>query len=381
MKCLVLYYSFSGNTRLIAETVARELNIDSEKLKPVKPQLGQEHSNKHGSDTLKHFLIDKNYGTYLSGMGFSMDEVLKKAMLPEDLFARQTPGLTAEEYFRFMEAIDALSPDEQTPIRLAASEGIEAFSPPIFAAYCSRNALVCLKRLAQYKPLIGALLYQVEETETEVSVEVLSGNAELELPEILVGIEFVFLVGLIRKATKESITPLSVTAKQPMKNLAYADFIGEPITVGDKNRLVFSKEDALVPFISRNESMWEFFELELKRRLSMMETDDSYAARVRSALMELLPGGECAIYDVAKKLGYSKRSLQRKLQEEDTNFQKQLNHTRELLAKSYLANTNMTAEDIAFLLGYQEIGSFLRAFSLWTGQTISEYKKSAETNS
>lgn len=323
---------------------------------------------------MKHFLIDKNYGTYLSGMGFSMDEVMKKAMLPEDLFARQTPSLTAEEYFRFMGAIDALSPDEQTLIRLAASEGIEAFSPPIFAAYCSRNALVCLKRLAQYKPLIGALLYQVEETETEVSVEILSGNEELELPEILVGIEFVFLVGLIRKATKETITPLSVTAKQPMKNSAYADFIGKAITVGDKNRLVFSKEDALVPFISRNESMWEFFEPELKRRLSMMETDDSCAARVRSALMELLPSGECTIDDVAKKLGYSKRSLQRKLQEEDTNFQKQLNHTRELLARTYRANTDMTTEDIAFLLGYQESGSFLRAFTVWTGQTVIEYR-------
>lgn len=323
---------------------------------------------------MKHFLIDKNYGTYLSEMGFSMDEVLKKAMLPEDLFARQTPSLTAEEYFRFMGAIDALSPDEQTLIRLAASEGIEAFSPPIFAAYCSRNALVCLKRLAQYKPLIGALLYQVEETETEVSVEILSGNEELELPEILVGIEFVFLVGLIRKATKETITPLSVTAKQPMKNSAYADFIGKAITVGDKNRLVFSKEDALVLFISRNESMWEFFEPELKRRLSMMETDDSCAARVRSALMELLPSGECTIDDVAKKLGYSKRSLQRKLQEEDTNFQKQLNHTRELLARTYLANTDMTTEDIAFLLGYQESGSFLRAFTVWTGQTVNEYR-------
>lgn len=210
---------------------------------------------------MKHFLIDKNYGTYLSGMGFSMDEVLKKAMLPEDLFARQTPSLTAEEYFRFMGAIDALSPDEQTLIRLAASGGIEAFSPLIFAAYCSRN-----------------------------------------------------------------------------------------------------------------ESMWEFFEPELKRRLSMMETDDSCAARVRSALMELLPSGECTIDDVAKKLGYSKRSLQRKLQEEDTNFQKQLNHTRELLARTYLANTDMTTEDIAFLLGYQESGSFLRAFTVWTGQTVIEYR-------
>ena len=324
---------------------------------------------------MKHFLIDKNYGAYLENMGLAVEEVLKKAMLPEDLFARQSPSLTAEEYFRFMQAIDTLSTDEQTPIQLAASEGIETFSPPIFAAYCSKNALFCLKRLAQYKPLIGALLYQVEETDNDVSVEIIPADKELQLPEILIGIEFVFITGLIRKATKENIKPVRATVTQEMKNNAYAKFLDVPITVSDKNSLTFSKADTLIPFISRNESMWEFFEPELTRRLSMMETDDTYAARVRSALMELLPSGECTIDDVAKKLGYSKRTLQRKLQEEDTNFQKQLNHTRELLAKTYLANTDMTTEDIAFLLGYQEIGSFLRAFTIWTGQTISEYRE------
>ena len=69
-----------------------------------------------------------------------------------------------------------------------------------------------------------------------------------------------------------------------------------------------------------NESMWRFFEPELNRRLSMLETDDSYAARVRSALIELLPSGAYTVENVAKKLGYSKRSLQRTLQEEQTNF-------------------------------------------------------------
>lgn len=205
---------------------------------------------------------------------------------------------------------------------------------------------MCLKRLAQYKPLIGALLYQVEETDTEVSVEILSDNAELELPEILVEIEFVFLVGLIRKATKEHITP--------HEKSCLCGLCGNSHCHRNKNQLIFSKTDAQIPFISRNESMWEFFEPELKRRLSMMETDDSCSARVRSALMELLPGGACTVDDVAKKLGYSKCSLQRKLQEENTSFQKQLNHTRELLAKTYLANTDMSAEDLAFLLGYQE---------------------------
>ncbi len=69
-------------------------------------------------------------------------------------------------------------------------------------------------------------------------------------------------------------------------------------------------------------------------------------------------------------MGYSKRSLQRKLQEENTSFQKQLNHTRELLTRYYVGNTTMRAEDIAYLLGYQDASSFLRAFSVWTGTTI-----------
>lgn len=162
---------------------------------------------------MKHFLLDKNYGAYLAAKGFSVEEILKKACLPEDLFAHPAPSLTVPEYFRFMQAVEALSPNEQTLVKLAVSENIETFSPPIFAAYCSRNGWTCLKRLTQYKPLIGALLYRVEKTESEVCVEVVSADAEWGLPEVLVGMEFAFLVGLLRKATKETIRPMRATAK------------------------------------------------------------------------------------------------------------------------------------------------------------------------
>lgn len=38
------------------------------------------------------------------------------------------------------------------------------------------------------------------------------------------------------------------------------------------------------------------------------------------------PGGQCTINDVSNCLGIRKRTLQRKLADEDTTFQKQLNH-------------------------------------------------------
>ena len=82
---------------------------------------------------------------------------------------------------------------------------------------------------------------------------------------------------------------------------------------GDKNILTLSKEDAQIPFISQNDDMWEYFEPELKRRLSELEVEDSCGARVRSVLIELLPSAENSIEQVALKLGYSKRTLQKKL--------------------------------------------------------------------
>lgn len=89
----------------------------------------------------------------------------------------------------------------------------------------------------------------------------------------------------------------------------------------------------------------------------------------------LLPRGFAGVDDVAKKLGIIKRTLQRNLKAEATNFQQQLNETREMLAKNYLLNTNLSTDEIAFLLAYQETNSFQRAFNIWTGQTIHQFRQ------
>ena len=92
-------------------------------------------------------------------------------------------------------------------------------------------------------------------------------------------------------------------------------------------------------------------------------------------MVDLLPAGESSIDDVARKLSISKRTLQRKLKEEQTSFQKQINSVREMLAKSYLTNTSLSSDEIAYLLGYLEVNSFLRAFSIWTGMSVTDFRK------
>lgn len=322
-----------------------------------------------------YFILDKKYSDLLEKLGLNTQEVLKKAQLPQDLFNRKSPVMTIEEYIRFMESIKELSKDDSLAIKMGTIENLETFSPPIFAAYCSKNALTCMKRISKYKKLIGPIEFILNENKDNITIEISFANNKNEMPEFLVMTEMVFLIILIRSATKEHIVPIEVITKYNLDNDDYEKFFGVRPKIGIKNILTISKKDALIPFISENDNMWQYFEPELKRRLCELDIEDTYSARVRSSLIELLPAGEGSIDDVASKLGLSKRTLQRKLKQEDTTFQKQLNYTRELLAKHYLKNSDVTSDDIAYLLGYQDLNSFLRAFNIWTGMTVSEYKK------
>ena len=320
------------------------------------------------------YILDGQYGKYLKMIGVRVGEALKKAGVAEDLFSHKRPVLDEAAYYRFMDAVGAQITDPSLPIAIASAENIETFSPPIFAAYCSKNGKACVGRLAAYKRLLAPMRYEVTENETGLRLEIGASSDELSLPQFLAETEMVFVINILRTATKLQICPTEIGMKETVTDREFSDYTGCSPVKADSNYLVFRAEDMEEPFISYNEGMWEFFEPELQKRLDEMEVDDSVAARVRSALTELLPAGSGTIDDVAAKLGTCKRTLQRKLTEEYTTFQKQLNNTRELLAKNYIQNTDMSSEDIAFLLGYQELNSFFRAFTVWTGMSLSEYK-------
>ena len=324
------------------------------------------------------YILDGQYGKYLEMIGVKVGEALKEAGVPEDLFSRKKPVLDEADYYRFMDAVGNQITDPSLPIAIASADNIESFSPPIFAAYCSRNGKTCMERLSRYKRIIAPMRYELSEEDRKVMLVIAASKDDLTMPQFLVETEMVFILHVIRSATKNSISPMEVVMQVPVTDDVFRNYLGCDVRQGNENTLIFSEEDMEKPFVSFNEAMWDFFEPELQKRLYEMEKDDSFAAKVRSALTELLPGGGGTVDDVAEKLGISKRTLQRKLTEEKTSFQKQLNGVRELLAKNYIRNTDMSTDDMAFLLGYQELNSFLRAFSTWTGMSVSEYRSKAK---
>lgn len=98
-------------------------------------------------------------------------------------------------------------------------------------------------------------------------------------------------------------------------------------------------------------------------------------ARVRRELVQGLGRGAWSLAHVARALGMSERTLQRRLRAEGIGFTDLLDEVRRELAHQYLANRQLALGEIAFLLGFSEPSALHRAFKRWTGMTPSAARR------
>lgn len=315
------------------------------------------------------FAIPKGLHIVLRDLGVRPGNLLRRAGLPLDLLSREHATLPPADYFGLWRALEAETGDATLPIRIGSAIQVEAFDPPLFAALCSPDLRVAFRRIGRHKRLIGPMTLDVAERAdgTTVTIGCLD---DATLPETLAAFELVFVVRLVRLATREPIRPLRVTSIAPPAPAgAYRDYFGVAILRGANHAVTFSATDSARPFLTVNDGMWRFFEPELRRRLVEVTGTAETSERVRAALLELLPVGRASIEAAAGALGLGTRTLQRRLGAEDTSFQRVLGQTRERLARHYLHHSEMSGAEISFLLGYEDPNSFFRAFRDWTGET------------
>jgi AraC-like DNA-binding protein len=90
---------------------------------------------------------------------------------------------------------------------------------------------------------------------------------------------------------------------------------------------------------------------------------------VRSTVAEALCDGSPTIRKIARRMGTSVRTLQRRLELQGVVFKELVAEIRCELAHRYLADAQADLTEVAFLLGYSELSAFDRAFRRWTGST------------
>lgn len=323
-----------------------------------------------------NYILDKNIRFIFAFLHISEVNILKKAGLPADFFNRKVLSLSTEKYYNLWTAIvEDTNSDIPIPLMMEKLPLFAGISVPIMAALCSPNFITFAQRIRKYKPLIGPLKLNLDESEENFCLSFKHVDDTQKLHPLIVASEFVFFTKILRDATQKRIIPQSLRSQEVFNNhAAYYEYFGTEVLPSNENTMIFAKRDALLPFAMADDSVWKHFEPSLNQHLHELEVDSTIAARVRSILVEQMPIGTCSIDSVSKELCMSSRTLQRRLKNEKTHFQQQLNHSREILAKHYLSNSELNIAEISFLLAYEEPSSFSRAFHLWTGMAPETYR-------
>jgi len=139
-------------------------------------------------------------------------------------------------------------------------------------------------------------------------------------------------------------------------------------TGSDFDEIVFSRESGKYPIVTADPYLNQLCARLCEETLARLgKKASTLKVKVENAIAVLLPHGEMHFDAVATELGMSGRTLARRLASEGQSFSGILDGLRSALARRYLAESDMSISEIAWLLGYSEVANFTHAFHRWTG--------------
>ena len=309
-------------------------------------------------------------------MGLPAPALLRQAKLPATLHIAPDAWLTTAQYFDLWRAVEDLSQDPAIGLRMTVETDTAMHPPATMSAFFARDYRDGLARLARFKRLCTPEQLQIAEADGDCSVTMDWPFATGPEPALSVDITFATLVELGRRATGRAVVPRRVEFARPGPvSAAHAEYFGCPIRAeAPRNLLILDASDLDRPFPGHNPEMLEMLTPALGAALSEIEAQSSVAEQVKVVLKRSLASGQPSLTDVAKQLGMSERTLQRRITEDGSTFREILSDARREMGRRLLADPATDIDEVACLLGYQDTASFYRAFREWEGMPPNRWR-------
>lgn len=166
---------------------------------------------------------------------------------------------------------------------------------------------------------------------------------------------------------------LSASKDEIHTPLAYTK-LGKVTFNSDQNYMRFSSEFLQYPIVQSQDSLTAFLRSAPYHLVTPDPAHVTPAEKVRSILNRDVSRAMPSAEEVASQLHVSVTTLRRQLQREGTSFQKIKDKCRLEAAYHYLNYAELSNNDIAEKLGFDEPSAFFRSFKKWTGKTPGEYR-------
>ncbi|HTO66736.1 MAG TPA: AraC family transcriptional regulator ligand-binding domain-containing protein, partial [Bradyrhizobium sp.] len=290
--------------------------------------------------------------------------LLRQARLPATLHLNEQGYVTTAQYFALWKALEELKPEPGLGITLVERADTAVHPPSSLAAFYARDYRDGLLRIARFKRLCSPEHVHVAQGKAECTVTVEWPYASEPEPTISTDVTFASLVELGRRGTGQHLTPLRVElVRSRPKSDVYQKYFECPIRFGvARNALILKSADLDRPFPGHNQELLEILTPALAAALGELQARSSIKEQVKVVLKRSLASGRPDLSDVARDLGLSERTLQRRITEEGASFRELLIEARQELGRQLLSDPSAEIDEVACLLGYQDATSFYRAF-------------------
>jgi AraC-like DNA-binding protein len=242
----------------------------------------------------------------------------------------------------------------------------------------SDNLKEAFLRLQRYVHIFNDItVINIREEPGEYVVELDGDVGDLEVSIEAIDAGIATLVQMCRASAGSELCPLRVELKRNLPKCAekFSEFFKAPVQFnGDADAVYFDYQTVENFLPESNKELALANELIAIDYLSRLKSSD-ISIKAAKVLIDKLPDGAVTADQVANELHLSPRTLQRRLNKENTSFSKLMDDVRKELATTYMEATDKSVTEITYLLGFAETSTFSRAFKRWTGQSPTRFRE------
>lgn len=185
------------------------------------------------------------------------------------------------------------------------------------------------------------------------------------------------ILNLGRAITETEWIPNKVLLQNSLTDAREYEKTFKTVVLNDQREstIIFDKLLLDLPVKQSNKELKKIMEASTKRLYSTLPGNDGILKAVIQAIKHNLEPQKFSIENIANKLNLSVRTLQRKLSDIGTSYNEVLVKIRAADAEILLAEKGITIDQIASLLGYNDVSAFYKFFKKQFGCTPEEYRK------
>lgn len=310
-------------------------------------------------------------------VGLAAPSLLRQARLPATLHVAPDTWITTAQYFALWRAVEALSQDPAVGLRMTIGTDTSIHPPATMSTFFARDFRDGLGRLARFKRLCTPEELNIEQTGDECRVALHWLYTDEAEPCAAADVTFAVILELGRRGTGKHIRPVRVEmARAGPASEEHRRYFDAPVRTGcERNALILRTADLDLPFAGHNPELLAILDPSLAASLGEIGAQSSLAGQVKIVIRHRLASGKPDIAVVARELGMSERTLQRRITALGTSYRNLLDEARQELVRHLLSEGENGMDEIAFLLGFQDTSSFYRAFRVWEGVTPAQWRE------